>query len=676
MEKLFGRAYETIGSTGSDFIIKTKGQVKIQWGNKFIDIVKDGKIVSDGGIDITKVPSENDIPKFDGIYFVEDSGAIYVVVDGTKVNIAGEVGTTYVSFAAPQNTSGSQKLRALENIGLIFDNTAEATLSELDYGIVYIKDLDKVYTINQGKLREFIFEVPNPYTKTFIIQKETDSTKGALVIRGEGEENSILLNNNSAIYEQGGAMVASGNNIYLNSGGKTIVDVSAYTTKVNNKLLCDNITSMNSSAFKLYVERGVSTLVVDNIIWRNKPADEASYVYPSRWLQKEAVISNISEVSSDEESEAPSYSLTFYQPHEFNVGDILCTYVTSSYETEDGTVEENIKVVLKVISNDEESSGVTVNIEALGISEEALAAFNLNLESLIKNKRVFYVASGDPITRVSKNNIDLLHINSVEEEEDINNVKTRIGSIQDLDVIKEGYNIKDLSGGNIGIYSDNLVTIGAKQAKSDLYAPTFKASPSGEFPKYDTGFNIPIDDDSKTVVTSEWVNNKTDKRLEEYVRKDEILSIIEQYIQPVDGTYNNPVAIITGTIKRASRTATLWYFVGGKKNKINNVSVKVDRGLMTIIVTPTSGHSVTILAVAATIGDSGAFNGDFNNTSMGGRSAGGNWCNAIPDPNQSNIIRIRNFSQGNSNNDSWQTPDWNHENCPLSVSLIVFGFIR
>lgn len=674
MEKLFGRAYETIGSTGSDFIIKTKGQVKIQWGNKFVDIIKDGKIVSDGGIDISKVPTEEDIPKFNGIYFVEDSGSIFIVVDGTKVNIAGEVGTTYVSFAAPQNTSGSQKLQALENIGLIFDNTADATLSELDYGIVYIKDLDKVYTINRGKLREFIFEVPNPYTKTFIIQKETDSTKGALVIRGEGEENSILLNNNSALFEKGGILVASGNNINLNSGGKTAVDISTYTTTVKNNLHCNNIASENSSAFKLYVEKGVSTLVVDNIIWRNKPADEASYVYPSRWLQKEAVISNITEASSDDETQESAYNITFYQPHEFNAGDILCTYVTSSYESENGTVEEDIKIVLKVLSSD--FSGISANIEAPGISDEALEAFNLNLESLVKNKRVFYVASGDPITRVSKNNIDLLNINSIEEEKDINNIKTRIGSIQDLDIVKEGYNIKDLSGGNIGIYSDNLVTVGAKQVKSHLYAPTFKSDPSGEYPRYDSGFDIPIDDDSKTIVTSEWVNDKTDKRLEDYIRKDEILSIIEKYIQPVDGTYNNPVAIITGTVKRASRTATSWYFVGGKKDKINDVSVKVDRGLMTITVTPISGHSVTILAVAATIGDSGAFNGDFNNTSMGGRSAGGNWCNAIPDPNQSNLIRIRNFSQSNSNNDSWQTPDWNHENCPLSVSLIVFGFIK
>jgi hypothetical protein len=66
---MFGKTYNTIGSTDSNFIIKTKGDLKIQWGNKFIDLIKNGKIVSNSENIFKVVESENDI-KGDGIYLI------------------------------------------------------------------------------------------------------------------------------------------------------------------------------------------------------------------------------------------------------------------------------------------------------------------------------------------------------------------------------------------------------------------------------------------------------------------------------------------------------------------------------------------------------------------------------------------------------------------------------
>jgi hypothetical protein len=58
---MFGKTYNTIGSTDSNFIIKTKGDLKVQWGNKYIDVIKNGKIASEGKNLLKIVASEEEV---------------------------------------------------------------------------------------------------------------------------------------------------------------------------------------------------------------------------------------------------------------------------------------------------------------------------------------------------------------------------------------------------------------------------------------------------------------------------------------------------------------------------------------------------------------------------------------------------------------------------------------
>ena len=64
----FGRSYSKVGSSDSDFLIRTKGQVKIQWGSKFIDLIKDGKI----NVDSKFIYKESQVGVKDGIYIIGD----------------------------------------------------------------------------------------------------------------------------------------------------------------------------------------------------------------------------------------------------------------------------------------------------------------------------------------------------------------------------------------------------------------------------------------------------------------------------------------------------------------------------------------------------------------------------------------------------------------------------
>ena len=512
-----------------------------------------------------------------------------------------------------------------------------------------------------------------------MIKKEDSSTNGSFLVYGDGKINGININDLFNLYQEGINSIIEGSNVIIRNNDLDSLSISSSGIESNSDILsrgsiiANEFKSENASPtreFRLYINKGESTLEVDNIIWRNKPIDESGYIYPSMWFQQFSTIASMEE----KEGEENIYSISFRQPIEFSQGNILCTYSTVSYESEDeSTIYEDVKIALSVIKSTD--SSIDVNIELIGASSQAEQVIYDNISNALQGKKIFFVANGNPITRLSHNNIDLLNINSIAEEEDINNIKTRIGSIQDLNFTKEGFNIGTLAEGNIGIYSDNLVTVGAKQINSSIYAPTFKASPNGEFPKYDSGFNIPVDDDSKTVVTSEWVNDKTDKRLEEYVRKDQLISLIESYIQPVDGTRSNPVTLVAGTIRRATNSTTDWYFIGGKKARITDVQVTVKDGLMTITLVPALGSTINVLAVSAVIGDTGEFNGDFSITSRGGRGAGAHWCNAIPDPNTLGVIRVREYHQANNNNDSWGTANWNYSNGPISLSFAAFGYI-
>ena len=86
-EKLFGRNYESVGKDGSDFLIKTKGKVKIKWGNKYIDLVKDGKINVDAKI-FRNVETEDDVATSSGNgIFITNDGKVFIKFGDTIIPI-------------------------------------------------------------------------------------------------------------------------------------------------------------------------------------------------------------------------------------------------------------------------------------------------------------------------------------------------------------------------------------------------------------------------------------------------------------------------------------------------------------------------------------------------------------------------------------------------------------
>lgn len=272
-DKLFGRTYSTVGNSDSDFIIKTRGQVKVQWGKKFIDIIKDGKLNVDVSF-IGSVDSYNDIGSKDGLYYVKEDGSIYLVVNGNKINLLGDVDGTYVSFAFKQDTADEQKGQASKNLGIRYSSKDEATEYGVTNGIVFLEDANRWYIVEDGVFTLYPSELESPYKKQLIISKE-DNSIGALVISGQGNSNALVFNAGSdtlSIYKNfDNYSIDSSSPIITTVGTASTAKLGLDGLSLSESLFCDSIESSSASdstGFKLYMLDGKSILSVDQLMVR------------------------------------------------------------------------------------------------------------------------------------------------------------------------------------------------------------------------------------------------------------------------------------------------------------------------------------------------------------------------------------------------------------------------
>lgn len=272
-DKLFGRTYSTVGNSDSDFIIKTRGQVKVQWGKKFIDIIKDGKLNVDVSF-IGSVDSYNDIGSKDGLYYVKEDGSIYLVVNGNKINILGDIDGTYVSFASKQDTADEQKGQASKNLGIRYSSKDEATEYGVTNGIVFLEDANRWYIVEDGVFTLYPSELESPYKKQLIISKE-DNSIGALVISGQGDGNALIFNAGSdtlSIYKDfDNYSIDSSSPIITTVGTTSTAELGLDGLSLSKSLFCDSIESSSASdstGFKLYMLDGKSILSIDQLMVR------------------------------------------------------------------------------------------------------------------------------------------------------------------------------------------------------------------------------------------------------------------------------------------------------------------------------------------------------------------------------------------------------------------------
>lgn len=476
---MFGRSYSQIGNSDSDFLIKTKGQVKIQWGNKFIDLIKDGKINVDSSF-IFKVKSKDKVGVKDGIYLTDD-GMVYLQIGGQLINLVGEVGNTYVSFLGEQQTDSDSKYTALKNIGFLYSDMNSFGEDSLQNGIIYIESEQKLYIVSNGQLSEFSIAFPNPFTEQFIIQKN-DANNGALLIKGSGITNSLAFDSFYIFTEEGSAHLRSDGEINIMIDEETFINVTQSKTTIKNIVEANTFQSVGASqdsGFMLYLDDNGSTLIVDNLIVRNQSDDISTGIYPTQWSLKHNVITAIDQVA--DATLGSGFALSLKYKNEYEVGDYIYFYG-------DMKVNDFSSQIIKIPAQVKMLNTETGNI----IYVEILTDLMENIGSLQElpnciGKITYLIGSDEKLQliRYSEQQIDLIGCQTIEEEQSSESIQTRYGLLDDLNLAER----------------DNVSHTEPEIKGQGIY------SRQGYFSKasYEKNYALLEEDDSTKMASTEWV---------------------------------------------------------------------------------------------------------------------------------------------------------------------------
>lgn len=336
-----GNSYNNIGTSSSDFLIKTRGKVKIQCGSKFIDLIKDGKI----NVDSKFIYKENEIGIKDGIYVLEggENTKVVLQINGIKIDLKDPVGSTYVSFLGEQNISSDEQYLALSNIGFIYPNLETAKSKNVKKGIIYIEDSKQLYIIQDGKFVEYESNLKIPYNNPIIISP-LSKQNGAIQIQGSGLSNGILFNSLCIYTENDSGYINTNKKLKLLISNASVAsfekDIITFITPIksnniySNKIQSEQIES--DSGYKLYYDESSnqSTLEIDNLVVRNQI------------IQNDQQISlNSQKLNNEYQTNLPTGSIIMFNPQINNIPDnwIICNGENNTPDLTSNFIENKSK---------------------------------------------------------------------------------------------------------------------------------------------------------------------------------------------------------------------------------------------------------------------------------------------------------------------------------------------
>ena len=378
VEKILGKPYLMVGSADTDIILNGKGNVKVRFGNAFLDLISNGKISKTDGNDksINIVQNKSDIGTADGWYFVESEDAIYFQINRVLYPVLSkrddiENSEDYLAINYNQDLTLEQIRTAQRNLKVIINNQDNTATLPIDF--VYFNSDDKVhYYNNNGTLVELYLNLSSGgVVKDKVTINLENNLHGSgdlnvigpngLQVKNQQDYLNIVVNNNEIVLDTNtsGIKFNSKEGItYIN--GKYIsigypptynynfeVDGNIYVKDkavLNSGIISDNFIE-GMAGYRLANINSEWTLEVDNLIVRNSakgPFGDSSSkekdfitrgLNTNYFFEPQGIVSSISEIVPDEEESGESgesgevipikYEISINGIYNIKIGDYL-----------------------------------------------------------------------------------------------------------------------------------------------------------------------------------------------------------------------------------------------------------------------------------------------------------------------------------------------------------------
>lgn len=372
VEKILGKPYLMVGSADTDIILNGKGNVKVRFGNAFLDLISNGKISKTDGNDksINIVQNKSDIGTADGWYFVESEDAIYFQINGVLYPVLSkrddvENSEDYLAINYNQDLTLEQIRTAQRNLKVIINNQDNTAILPIDF--VYFNSDDKVHYYNDnGTLVELYLSLNSGgIVKDKVTINLENNLHGprdfnvigsnGMQIKNQNDYLDIIVNNSGVTLDTNtsgikfnskeGVTYINGN--YISIGYPPTYN---YNFEVDGNMYIKDEAVLNSGIISDYFIEGMAgyrlaninsewTLEVDNLIVRNSAkgpfgdgsSKEKNFITrglnTNYFFEPQGIVSSISEIVPDEEESGEvipiKYEISINGIYNIKIGDYL-----------------------------------------------------------------------------------------------------------------------------------------------------------------------------------------------------------------------------------------------------------------------------------------------------------------------------------------------------------------